>query len=36
LERTGLILDDVNKYLIVYASGTGVSVNVYGIETSTV
>ena len=36
LERTGLVLDDANKYLVVYASGTGVSVNVYGIETSTV
>ena len=36
LERTGLILDEANKYVIVYASGTGVSVNVFGIETSTV
>jgi len=35
LERTGLVLDETNKYLIVYASGTGVSVNVYGIETAT-
>jgi hypothetical protein len=36
LERTGLVLDEANKYIIVYASGTGVSVNVYGIETTTV
>lgn len=35
LERTGLVLDETNKYLVVYASGTGVSVNVYGIETAT-
>jgi hypothetical protein len=37
LERTGLILDETNgKYVVVYASGTGVSVNVFGIETTTV
>jgi hypothetical protein len=36
LERTGLILDEANKYIVVYASGTGVSANVYGIETTTV
>jgi hypothetical protein len=34
LERTGIVID-AGKNLIVRASGTGVSVVVYGIETST-
>jgi hypothetical protein len=35
LERTGLMMN-AGKILVVYTSGSQVSVNVYGIETSTV
>lgn len=32
LERSGIVLS-ANQTLVAYASGTGISVNVYGIET---
>jgi len=35
LERTGIMMD-AGKRLVVYASNANVSVNAYGIETSTV
>ena len=35
LERTGIIVDSNNKYLKVYASASGVSAVVFGIETAT-
>lgn len=36
LERTGLVIDATNKYLVAYSSNTGVTAIAYGIETSTV
>jgi hypothetical protein len=36
LERTGLVIDATNKYLVAYSSNTSVTAIAYGIETSTV
>lgn len=35
LERTGIVLND-GENIVVYAGGTGISANVYGLETPTV
>lgn len=34
LERTGIVVDSTNKYIVAYASATGVSAVVYGIESA--
>lgn len=35
LEKTGIVMDSTNKYLVVYSSATSVNAVAMGIETST-
>ena len=36
LEKTGIVMDSTNKYLVVYSSASSVNAVAMGIETSTV